>query len=72
MTTERAGVPATAPLFVVTYKTRAGQCLERRITIVTSILVFCLGVALVGRMPDEAEPRPERHETTSGAPPGGA
>jgi hypothetical protein len=24
--------------------------------IVTSILVFCLGVALVGRMPDEADP----------------
>jgi len=42
--------------------------------IVTSILVFCLGVTLVGRMPDEAEPRPERvrHETTSGAPLGGA
>ena len=32
MTTERAGLPATAPLFVVTYKNRAGQCIERRIT----------------------------------------
>jgi len=32
MTIERAGTPATAPLFVVTYKTRAGQCLERQIT----------------------------------------
>jgi|SRR5215470_4040777 len=42
--------------------------------IVTSILVFCLGVALVGRMPDDAGrmPDPVRHETTSGSPLGGA
>jgi site-specific recombinase XerD len=30
--TERAGLPATAPLFVVTYKNRVGQRIERRIT----------------------------------------
>jgi site-specific recombinase XerD len=32
MATERAGLPASAPLFVVTYKHRVGQCIERRIT----------------------------------------
>jgi site-specific recombinase XerD len=32
MATERAGLPATAPLFVVTYKHRVGQPIERRIT----------------------------------------
>jgi integrase/recombinase XerC len=32
MATERAGLPATAPLFVVTYKQRVGQRIERRIT----------------------------------------
>ena len=30
--TERAGLPATAPLFVVTYKHSVGQRIERRIT----------------------------------------
>ena len=30
--TERAGLPATAPLFVVMYENRAGQRIERRIT----------------------------------------
>jgi integrase/recombinase XerC len=30
--TERGGLPATAPLFVVTYKHRVGQRIERRIT----------------------------------------
>jgi site-specific recombinase XerD len=30
--TERAGLTGSAPLFVVTYKHRAGQCIERRIT----------------------------------------
>ena len=30
--TERAGLPATAPLFVVTYKHRVGQRIERRMT----------------------------------------
>ncbi|MDO8479032.1 MAG: tyrosine-type recombinase/integrase [Candidatus Rokubacteria bacterium] len=32
MATERAGLLATAPLFVVTYKHRVGQRIERRIT----------------------------------------
>jgi len=32
LATERAGLPASAPLFVVTYKHRVGQCIERRIT----------------------------------------
>ena len=32
MTTERAGLPPTAPLFVVMYENRAGQRIERRIT----------------------------------------
>jgi site-specific recombinase XerD len=32
MATERAGLPATAPLFVVMYENRAGQRIERRIT----------------------------------------
>jgi site-specific recombinase XerC len=32
MATERAGLPGTAPLFVVMYEKRAGQCIERRIT----------------------------------------
>jgi site-specific recombinase XerD len=32
MATERAGLPATAPLFVVMYENRVGQCIERRIT----------------------------------------
>lgn len=32
LATERAGLPATAPLFVVTYKHRVGQPIERRIT----------------------------------------
>jgi hypothetical protein len=32
LATERAGLPATAPLFVVTYKHRVGQYIERRIT----------------------------------------
>ncbi len=32
MVTERAGLPASAPLFVVTYKHRVGQRIERRIT----------------------------------------
>jgi site-specific recombinase XerD len=32
MTAERAELPATAPLFVVTYKNRTGPCIERRIT----------------------------------------
>jgi integrase/recombinase XerC len=32
LATERAGLPATAPLFVVTYKHSVGQCIERRIT----------------------------------------
>ncbi len=32
MARERAGQPASAPLFVVTYKHRVGQCIERRIT----------------------------------------
>jgi site-specific recombinase XerD len=32
LATERAGLPATAPLFVVTYKHSVGQRIERRIT----------------------------------------
>jgi site-specific recombinase XerD len=32
LVTERAGLPATAPLFVVTYKSRVDQRIERRIT----------------------------------------
>jgi site-specific recombinase XerD len=32
MATEREGLPASAPLFVVTYKHKVGQCIERRIT----------------------------------------
>src|SRR5258705_11361991 len=32
MTAERAGIPATAPLFVVIYEKRVGQRIERRIT----------------------------------------
>ena len=32
MATERAGQAASTPLFVVTYKTRVGQRIERRIT----------------------------------------
>jgi site-specific recombinase XerD len=32
MATERAGLPASAPLFVVTYKSRVGHAIERRIT----------------------------------------
>jgi site-specific recombinase XerD len=32
MATERAGLPASAPLFVVTYRHRVGQDIERRIT----------------------------------------
>ncbi len=32
MATERAGLPATAPLFAVTYKNRVGHRIERRIT----------------------------------------
>jgi site-specific recombinase XerD len=32
MATERAGLPGTAPLFVVMYEKRAGQFIERRIT----------------------------------------